>query len=182
MDAAKKLELLQSQLDAAQDLRDGKNDDLEAWRQKTATVLRMAMGDDHDHTYGFDNITYRSKVSTSAHQAMRQKGLGEAVALLKAAIFEVEIEVEEEALPGATFDTELWNKIDYLVQGEKWDQVVSSAVIFFEHWTGTRSGLSTALVSDKLMSAAYRPGGPLELGTAGRTRPRARAGCCWPRD
>ena len=58
---------------------------------------------------------------------------------------------------------ELWSKIDPLVLGEKWDQDVSSSVIFFEHWVRTRARLPNSVIGVDLMTAAFKEGAPLAL-------------------
>ena len=58
---------------------------------------------------------------------------------------------------------ELWSKIDPLVLGEKWDQDVSSSVIFFEHGVRTGARLPNSVIGVDLMTAAFKEGAPLAL-------------------
>lgn len=167
MDKARKLELLRGQRHTTAAALAGRAE-LEAWRQKTATVLSMTLGDEHPQTYNFDNISYVSRVaSTPALDAtMRRKGIERAEALLDAVIFEVEEVGREEGITPA-FDEELWASVGYLVDAEQWEHLVTQAVVFFEDWTRNRAGLSNALVGVDLATAAYKPGGPLALGARG---------------
>jgi hypothetical protein len=163
LNTAKKLELLCAQRDAAEAAVTGRAE-LEMWRTKTATVLRLTMGESHEHTYAFDNISYVSRVTSNPNldRTMRQKGVDRAVALLNAAIFEVGVtDGDQEQIAAAYFDEELSEEIDHLVEIEKWDQVVSQSVIFFEHWVRTRAALPNSVTGAELMKEAFRPGGHL---------------------
>ena len=96
------------------------------------------LGKDHVLTERFGDIRYSpgSHVlgDTIAFDNARRGGIGQAAALLRAAIFELELAEPEEEVLASLVVVELWSKIDHLVAGEKWDQVVSQSVIFFEHW------------------------------------------------
>jgi Protein of unknown function (Hypoth_ymh) len=170
VNAARKLELLREHRDAAQTSFAGRAE-LEAWREKTATVLRLTMGDKHEQTYSFDNISYLSRVSSNANVeiTMRRKGIDRAVALLDAVIFEVEVADEDEGQEKTllSFDEELWASVGYLAEVERWEHLVTQAVVFFEDWTRKRASLPNATIGDALASAAYKPGGPLALGAGG---------------
>jgi hypothetical protein len=51
------------------------------------------------------------------------------------------------------------------VTGEKWDQLVTASVVFFEHWVRTRTGLPNSTIGVDLMKDAFKPGGLLALAT-----------------
>jgi hypothetical protein len=63
-----------------------------------------------------------------------------------------------------SLDVELWSKINHLVADERWAELGSQSVIFFEHWIRTHSKLPKELVGKDLMTAAFKDGGPLALG------------------
>jgi len=162
----KKLDLLREQLAASGSAASG--DGFNGWRERTSAVVRMVMGQDHVLTERFELIRY-SPVAYSldnyeaAYASALRSGVHQAQAVIEAAIFEVQTaEVAEENI-AESFDVELWSKIDHLVAGEKWDQVVSQSVIFFEHWVRTRTGLPNTTIGVDLMKEAFKPGGPLAL-------------------
>ena len=104
----------------------------------------MAIGD-HVVISQFSVIRYTPLIAggydmDAQYERARRRGVDRARAILEAAIFELEITAPELGRLAGELDAELWSKVDHLVAGEKWDQVVSSAVIFFEHWTAHGSG------------------------------------------
>ena len=103
VNAAKKIEILHTQRDPAHKALTGRAQ-LEAWREKTATVLRLTLGEDHQQTYSFDNISFVSRIPSSnsnLEMTMRKKGVDRAVAVLDAAIFEVEVADQGEGVDKA---------------------------------------------------------------------------------
>lgn len=168
MEDAQKLELLRSQLDAA-DAAASDGSIFTAWRERTSSVMRLTMGEDHTLTSRFEVINYTPMVlalggdNSRAIDATRRAGVSRAKALLEAAMFEVQASDRGEEDLAEAFDVELWSKIDHLVTGERWDQVVSQSVIFFEHWVRTRAELPNSLIGVELMTAAFKAGAPLAL-------------------
>jgi hypothetical protein len=164
VERARKLELLWDQLEAAQAVA-ADPFQLDAWREKTSTVLRITMGENHEQTSRFESINYKSRMPTNNppyEVTVRQRGVDRARAVLEAAMFEVENDAPE-VPPATEADEELWGAVGYLADAEQWGHLVSTAVVFFEHWTRTRAGFSNSLIGVDLMTAAYKPGGPLEL-------------------
>ena len=123
------------------------------------------MGDAHEHSQSFQNISYKSRVASGPQieNKMRRQGVDRACAVLEAAIFEVETGDPEEAPSATKADEELWSSVGYLADAEQWGHLVTQAVVFFEHWTRTLAGFPNSLIGVDLMTAAYKPGGPLEL-------------------
>ena len=168
MDTERKLELLREQLAGAPAA--SQNQDFNGWREKTSSVLRLVLGPGHVLTQRFEQIDYSPTMfvmgDTVAFDNARRAGVSRAIALIETAIFEVQNAESDEDLAASLVDVELWSKIDHLVIGERWDQVVSQAVIFFEHSVRTRAGLPNSVIGVDVMKEAFRPGGgALELAT-----------------
>ncbi|WP_129669878.1 TIR domain-containing protein [Phytoactinopolyspora endophytica] len=93
MDTQRKLELLDEQIRMA---NEGKPENFELWRQKTEVVLRNVLGDANPLYSSFTGISYSLMMFTdgtpqSAFDAAQVEGVREAIAILQAAIHEVEI-------------------------------------------------------------------------------------------
>jgi hypothetical protein len=144
---------------------------LTAWRERTSAVMRMAMGETHVLTSRFEDIRYHPLVFgggtdiDAAFSASRRSGIARAQALIGAAIFEVQTADIAQKYVAEIFDVELWSKVEHLVTGEKWDQLVTASVVFFEHWVRTRTGLPNSTIGVDLMKDAFKPGGLLALAT-----------------
>lgn len=165
MDTEKGLELLRAQLVATR--TNAPFEDFNAWRERTSTVMRHVMGDTHTLTVRFEDVHYSpiawTAGDTYALDSAKQAGVTKVCAILEAAIFELELREPEETATESLVDVELWSKIEHLVVGHNWDQVVSQSVIFFEHWVRRRAGLPNDLVGVDLMRDAFKAGGPLAL-------------------
>jgi predicted nucleotide-binding protein len=94
VDQAKKLELLDQQIAAA---KDGHPEDFTVWRQTTEVVLRNVLGDTNPLYASFQEIRYGLSIWTDstpdeAWAEAQASGVGEAIAILKAAKTEVELQ------------------------------------------------------------------------------------------
>ncbi len=103
MDAEKKLELLRGQVEGA---ASGEPEDFEGWRQRTASALRLAMGQGHQLCVNFEDINYGLVMYSldtppSAWDDAQEDGVRQGTAILEAAIFEVEATISSmPAQPG----------------------------------------------------------------------------------
>lgn len=96
MNTARKLELLQQQIDEA---NDGNPVDFTAWKDRTSVVVRKVLGATNPSTVRFNKNgyslgVYSTSTSPSQHQAARSNGVRRAISILKAAMVEVELEDE----------------------------------------------------------------------------------------
>jgi hypothetical protein len=94
MEASKAISILRVQLEEADAAVDGSLD-IDAWRTKTLTALRMTLGD-HELVSHFSVIRFSPMAVALGgdldrqYAASRQRGVREAVGVLEAAIFELE--------------------------------------------------------------------------------------------
>lgn len=97
MDLARKIEVLQKQID---DANDGRPEDLEAWKVETEVALRTVMGADHEHCATFGAIRYWPTVWSSGVQhdeeAYRVAGVKKGMITLEAAKKELALLAEME--------------------------------------------------------------------------------------
>ncbi|WP_083649872.1 TIR domain-containing protein [Amycolatopsis sp. CB00013] len=93
MDATRKIELIEKQIE---DAKDGRPEDFRLWREKTEVVLRNALGDAHPNYKRFLKVKYTPSVWTDASPQsyfddVRERGVRNAVAILQAALLDVEL-------------------------------------------------------------------------------------------
>ena len=121
-----------------------------------------------------------------ATDATWKSGVNRAIAILEAAIFEIQAEdstVDEATVNDGSdgmilgaVDPDLWAKVSHLVAGGHWDQVVSQSAITFEHWVRVRSGLDISVYGIDLMKETFSQVGSCRLDTA--NHPRQKDGTC----
>jgi hypothetical protein len=141
------------------------------WRLRTERTLKRIFGPDHDFIREFGDIGFLSH-SDDISLAMKVFGSGrsQATALLKAAIYELEVLAEPtQFASAASVDPELWEHVHRLVESEQWAQVASQTVIFVESKARQWAGLPDSKYGKDLMVAVLKPGeGRFPLGrTAG---------------
>jgi len=116
---------------------------LAAWRSKVMLVLDKA---NCQQISAFSAIPYTQLtgvISPMSKMSALRDGLLEASGLLEAAIFELTLMAEEEEVvfEGHAFDSELWQFVEGLVEGNHWDKVASATVTFVEDrirgWAGS---------------------------------------------
>lgn len=90
MDHARKLQLLQQQIETA---RNGSPENLSDWRNQTEVVLRTVMGEDSKNYGSFKDVKYAPVMYTSSTDLSRyvRAGVMKAVSVLKAAQTELEL-------------------------------------------------------------------------------------------
>jgi hypothetical protein len=89
----RKIEHLQAQIDQA---NDGNPEDFNLWREQTGVVLRNVLGEADPLSERFAAVRYSPQVYTSEStqsyfDAVRRGGVQEAIAILRAAILQVEM-------------------------------------------------------------------------------------------
>lgn len=94
MEADKKIQVLRRQVEEA---NAGVPADFGKWRERTAAALRVALGKDHPVAIQFTDIRYglsmwTSSTPDSAWAEAQADGVREAIALLEAAIYEIELD------------------------------------------------------------------------------------------
>jgi hypothetical protein len=141
------------------------------WRQKTDRTLKRIFGPDHDFVGQLDDISFWGLTdNASLERKFFESGRSEAEALLKGAIYELEVLAEPtEFASAASIDPELWEHVHRLVESEQWAQVASQTAIFVESKARQWAGLPDAKFGKDLMVAVLKPGdGRFPLGrTAG---------------
>lgn len=113
-----------------------------AWRSKVMSVLTKAKS---EQVSAFSTIQYFAFYDESYDAEVRsfQRGLSEAIGLIDGAIFELSLSIEEDgkSLEAETFDPDLWEYVEGLIENGDWDKVASAAVTFVEDhfrlWTGS---------------------------------------------
>lgn len=146
------------------------------WKQKTLAVLHQSLGKGNTSVHRFENLHFRIGIHGNGSAQEKAEDaryfaskLKDAVAILEAAVYELELSVDDETDSGA-WDVELWQHVRHNVEEERWDQVASAAVIFLEdkirRWAEDPVGKDgKKLFGDVLFVKALGQGGPLALGS-----------------
>lgn len=140
------------------------------WHQKTERTLKRIFDPDHDFVGQFSDIGFLSQSMSDDPSAERRafgRGRTRAVALLKGAIYELEVLSEPtQFASAASVDPELWEHVRRQVESEQWALVASQTMIFVESKVRQWAGLPESKYGKELMVAVLRPGGGLfPLGT-----------------
>lgn len=169
MEKSRKLELIQEQIEQSLVAKQT-NSGTESWSLTAFTTLRVTLGEDHflcarATTVRFSPIVVNLGDNSAAFAAARSHGVDEMVSILHAAQFEIQ-ESEADAPEAENWvHPDLWAHVSHLVEGRQWEQVVSTASVFFEDWTRRKAGLSNTTFGVDVMNAAFdSPGGVLSLG------------------
>jgi hypothetical protein len=135
------------------------------WHQKTERTLKRIFGPDHDFVGQFRDISFLSRSMSDDPSAERRafgSGRTGAVALLKGAIYELEVLFEPtQFASAASVDLELWEHVRRLVESEQWAQVASQTAIFVESKSRQWAGLPGSKFGKDLMVAVLKPGAGL---------------------
>jgi len=146
------------------------------WKAKVVAVLERSLGKESSTVQQFNNLQYTVGFWTGGPgeadrdaQYFRTR-IEDAVGLIEAAIYELELSIGAPAAEGGSYDSGLWDHVKHSVEEERWEQVSSAAVIYLEdkirRWSGTpMDKQNKKLVGQALFATALSPGGPLELGT-----------------
>ncbi|MGH8329553.1 MAG: TIGR02391 family protein [Pseudomonas fluorescens] len=149
---------------------------LSSWRGRVQSVLTRALGMDHHLTKTFIDIRYIysgpawSGMPASTSENAFLSGLQEAVGVLEAAIFELELAgTSDDAVDETAFDPDLWAHVQTDVQNEEWQKVASQTAIFVEdrvrQWCNSPKGKNDeTLVGKGLYAAVFANDGQYRLG------------------
>lgn len=130
------------------------------WSQRTERTLKRIFGPDHDFVKDFEHINFFS-MSDGPNWVRRnfERGCTRAEALLKGAIYELEVLSEPtQFASAASVDPELWENVRHLVEQEQWAQVASQTAIFVESKVREWAGLPDTKRGKDLMVAVLKPG------------------------
>ncbi|MGN8245775.1 TIGR02391 family protein [Cellulomonas soli] len=139
-------------------------------------VLEQSLGVDASTTREFTDMRWGVGVWTGAPGEAKRDAvyfrarLYDALGLVDAAIYQLELTTAPAALEGANYDPGLWDEVKHSVEEERWQQVASAAVIYLEdkvrRWAGTPLDPNgKKLVGHALLVRALSPDGPLVLGS-----------------
>jgi len=152
-----------------------KRSEFRAWQARVRVVLRAAFGEEDVSTKDFDNVKYSVGIWSGAPgEAERdaryhQQAVGNAVAVLEAAVYRLKLDAGEEPADDLVYDRELWEHVRGLVESADWQKVASVTAIFVEdrvrRWAGNpkdRNG--NALVGKGLFAEVFGDQSPYRLG------------------
>lgn len=145
-----------------------------SWRPRVRMLFVRSLGKDNDLVVKFHKIVYSPMVAYAGmpgteYADARKRGVGRAVGLIDAALYELQLIGGDEPVDEHAFDPELWAHVKTEVDDGEWGKVASQTAIFVENhirtWAGEpkdRSGNN--LVGKQLYlevfgdSSAYRLG------------------------
>jgi hypothetical protein len=142
------------------------------WKTKVIAVLERSLGKDSSTVQQFTNMSYSVGVWTgSPGEAQRdaqyfRRRVEDAIALIDAAMYELELSVGAPAVEGGSYNADLWDHVKHSVEEQRWEQVASAAVIYLEdkvrRWAGTPTDKQgKKLVGQALFATALSPESPL---------------------
>ena len=146
------------------------------WKAKATTVLVRGLGRESATVEQFMELRYSigvwagspGEAESDAHYF--RGAVQQAVALIDAAIWELELETGSSLPLSNGYDEGLWDHVKHSVAEERWEQVASAAAIYVEDavrkWAGSpRDKTGKNLVGHVLFTRALDPDGPLALGS-----------------
>ena len=148
---------------------------LTAWKGKVRGVIVTALGNDDHLVSRFDEVSYHPSIWFSNspadyfHEA-RYEGIRIACGVIDAALYQLRLTVSEDApVDVRSFDPELWNHVQKLVEDEDWGKVASQTAIFVEDtvrtWAGDPRGTDgDSLVGKGLMAKVFSDKSDWRLG------------------
>lgn len=145
------------------------------WKIKVTAVLERSLGVDSSTVQQFKDLRYHIGIWSGAPGEAEQdrryfaERVDDAIAIIDAAIYELDLLIGTPAIEGGSYDTGLWNHVKHSVEEERWEQVASAAAIFVEdkvrRWSGTPlDKYGKRLVGQALFAKALAADGPLALG------------------
>jgi hypothetical protein len=169
MDTDKALGLLRERLMELDEVEpEYRSTEYREWHLRTERTLMRIFGPDHDFVDRFDDVDFVSAAEgVESIRGAFGRGRSQAVALLKGAIYELEVLSEPtQFASAASVDPELWEHVRQLVESEQWAQVASQTAIFVESKIRQWAGLPASKFGKDLMVAVLKPGvGRFPLGT-----------------
>jgi Protein of unknown function (Hypoth_ymh) len=150
--------------------------DHRGWKAKAIAVLTGSLGTESSTVQQFTSLSYSIGIYTGAageaeRDALYFRGkVHDAVALIDAAIYELDLSIGAPAAQGTSYDAGLWDHVKHSVEEERWEQVASAAAIYVEdkvrRWAGDPINKDGGrLVGQALFVKAFSNAGPLVLGT-----------------
>ncbi|WP_052307936.1 TIGR02391 family protein [Nakamurella multipartita] len=147
-----------------------------AWKAKVQGVLDRSLGHEASTTKEFRELRYfvgvwSGAIGEAERDAQYFRGrVHDAMALIEAAIYELEVGLHDETIDSGSFDAGLWDHVKHNVEEERWDQVASAAVIYTEdkvrRWSCSPTDRQGRKVTGKdLFVRALAADGPLPLGS-----------------
>lgn len=149
-----------------------------AWQKKVRSVVAGALGKDDSLVTDLENVSYTLwafGVDTTQYEwdRARHSGIREAVGLIDAAIYQMELQNDGvDLLDESSFDAELWAHVANLVADQDWPKVAAQAAIFVEdrlkRWAGRpKAKNGDALYGRALYANVLGIGSDFELGGRG---------------
>lgn len=147
-----------------------------AWKAKVQGLLDRSLGHDASTPKQFRELRYHIGVwSGASGEAQRDAQyfhgrVQNAIGLIEAAIYELEVGLDDETIESGSFDPGLWDHVKHNVEEERWNQVASAAVIYTEDKVRRRSGSpidkqGRKLTGKDLFLRVLGTDGPLPLGS-----------------
>jgi hypothetical protein len=136
------------------------------WRHRTDRTLKRIFGPDHDFVRELAGVSFLGGTDNPSYEReVFETGSSQAEALLKGAIYELEVLSEPtQFASAASIDPELWDHVRHLVEQEQWAQVASQTEIFVESKVRQWAGRPPTEVGEKLMTAVVGENGEFPLG------------------
>jgi hypothetical protein len=136
--------------------------ELMEWKKRTELALRRVFGSDHHLVSELKGVEFLHSYARTDDDFRRsfEYGRAEATALLKAAIYDLEVLSQPTDFASSeSIDPELWEHVRRLVEQEQWGQVASQTAIFLESKIRQWAALPTSKYGQDLMASVLRPGG-----------------------
>jgi hypothetical protein len=168
VDATRKQELLKERLAELDALRSPDGAVFKDWYKRTEVTLRSVGGQARDYATEFLNIHYTPMVYPTTDEHIRRSfisGKESMSALLKSALYELEVLSPAATGEPSMFDPELWAHVKELVANSEWEKVASQAAIFLEARLRIWANRPASEHGQTLVSAVLKPdGGVFPLG------------------
>lgn len=146
------------------------------WKAKAVAVLERSLGTDSSTVRQFKKLSYHIGIWSGAPGEGERDAryfrtrVNDAIALLQAAIFELELSIDTPVVEVGIYYSGLWDHVRHSVEEERWEQVASAAVIYVEdkvrRWAGNPlSKDGGKLYGHTLFAMALGVSGRLALGS-----------------
>lgn len=140
--AIAELENLKKEAANPLDLRGSKSG---SWKARVRAVLVRGLGVENDIVSKFDQVKYSLSIFTESTPASRfdaafAQGVRNAVGLIDAAIYELQLVGGDEPVDEHAYDPDLWAHVKRQVEDAEWGKVASLTAIFVENHVRTWAG------------------------------------------
>ncbi|GAA1586788.1 TIGR02391 family protein [Actinoplanes couchii] len=118
---------------------------IDSWRPRVRMLIVRSLGEENNLVARFDKIHYSPMVAYSGmpgsvYADARKGGVSQAIGLIDAALYELQLMGGDEPIDEHAFDPELWAHIKTEVEDGEWGKVASQTAIFVENhirnWAG----------------------------------------------